>query len=96
MEYSKSIHLGGEWYIDIDQYNYALVRKDMKKPSKNRVLSTYGYHRSLRAAIDAYLKLNFLSDEEVLQFNNIVDDFETATQKAIDKFEQLINDKKTV
>lgn len=96
MEYSKSIHLDGEWYIDIDQYNYALVRKDMTKPSKSRVQGTYGYHRSLRAAIDAYLKLNFLSGEEVLQFNNIVDDFETATQNAIDKFEQLINEKETV
>lgn len=96
MEYSKSIPLGGEWYIDIDQYNYALVRKDMTKPSKSRVQGTYGYHRSLRAAIDAYLKLNFLSGEEVLQFNNIVDDFETATQKAIDKFEQLINERETV
>ena len=96
MEYSKSIHLGGEWYIDIDQYNYELVRKDMTKPSKSRVQGTYGYHRSLRAAIDTYLKLNFLSGEEVLQFNNIVDDFETATQKAIDKFEQLINERETV
>lgn len=96
MEYSKSIHLDGEWYIDIDQYNYALVRKDMTKPSKSRVQGTYGYHRSLRAAIDAYLRLNFLSGEEVLQFNNIVDDFETATQKAIDKFEQLINERETV
>lgn len=96
MDYSKSIHLGGQWYIDIDQYNFALVRKDMTKPSKNRVLSTYGYHRSLRAAIDTYLKLNFLSGEEVLQFNNIVDDFETATNNAIDKFEQLIDEKKTV
>lgn len=96
MEYSKSIPLGGEWYIDIDQYNYALVRKDMTKPSKSRVQGTYGYHRSLRAAIDAYLKLNFLSGEEVLQFNNIVDDFETATQKAIDKFAQLIDEQKTV
>lgn len=96
MKYSKSVHLGEEWYIDIDQYNYALVRKDMTKPSKSRVHGTYGYHRSLRAAIDAYLKLNFLSGEEVLQFNNIVDDFETATQKAIDKFEQLINERETV
>lgn len=96
MEYSKSIPLGGEWYIDIDQYNYALVRKDMTKPSKSRVQGTYGYHRSLRAAIDAYLKLNFLSGEEVLQFNSIVDDFETATQKAIDKFEHLIDERETV
>lgn len=96
MEYSKSIPLSGEWYIDIDQYNYALVRKDMTKPSKSRVQGTYGYHRSLRAAIDAYLKLNFLSGEEVLQFNNIVDDFETATQKAIDKFEHLIDERETV
>lgn len=96
MEYSKSIRLGGEWYIDIDQYNYALVRKDMTKPSKSRVQGTYGYHRSLRAAIDAYLKLNFLSGEEVLQFNNIVDDFETATQKAIDTFEHLIDERETV
>lgn len=96
MEYSKSIRLGGEWYIDIDQYNYALVRKDMTKPSKSRVQGTYGYHRSLRAAINAYLKLNFLSGEEVLQFNNIVDDFETATQKAIDKFEHLIDERETV
>lgn len=96
MEYSKSIPLGGEWYIDIDQYNYALVRKDMTKPSKSRVQGTYGYHRSLRAAIDAYLKLNFLSGEEVLQFNNIVDDFETAIQKAIDKFEHLIDERETV
>ena len=96
MEYSKSIRLGGEWYIDIDQYNYALVRKDMTKPSRDRVKGTYGYHRSLRSAIDAYLKLNFLSGEEVLQFNNIVDDFETATQKAIDKFEHLINERETV
>lgn len=96
MEYSKSIPLDGEWYIDIDQYNYALVRKDMTKPSKSRVQGTYGYHRSLRAAIDAYLKLNFLSGEEVLQFNNIVDDFETATQKAIDKFEHLIDERETV
>ena len=30
MEYSKSIPLGGEWYIDIDQYNYALVRKEQQ------------------------------------------------------------------
>lgn len=96
MEYSKSIPLGGEWYIDIDQYNYALVRKDMTKPSRDRVKGTYGYHRSLRAAIDAYLRLNFLSGEEVLQFNNIADDFETATQKAIDKFEHLINERETV
>lgn len=96
MEYSKSIPLGGEWYIDIDQYNYALVRKDMTKPSRDRVKGTYGYHRSLRAAIDAYLRLNFLSGEEVLQFNNIVDDFETATKNAIDKFEQLINKRETV
>ncbi len=96
MEYSKSIPLDGEWYIDIDQYNYALVRKDMTKPSRDRVKGTYGYHRSLRAAIDAYLRLNFLSGEEVLQFNNIVDDFETATQKAIDKFEQLIDERETV
>lgn len=96
MEYSRSIRLDGEWYIDIDQYNYALVRKDMTKPSRDRVKGTYGYHRSLRAAIDAYLRLNFLSGEEVLQFNNIVDDFETVTQKAIDKFEQLIDEQKTV
>ena len=68
----------------------------MTKPSKSRVQGTYGYHRSLRAAIDAYLKLNFLSGEEVLQFNNIVDDFETATQKAIDKFEHLIDERETV